>query len=194
MATSTPSEEANVTKIEAGSLELEARLPNDEEKAELDKIKDKYKKPAAGTFYLIYVVLNTVMLCVGIITAQDCPINPKIPIYLAVAGAVGIVSKLLPFINYKLQLNVLQWIAYLLYVFEFAWMIAGSVWIYSIYQPNYHPSEGPHCDKTAYLLAFWLLTINYIYIGLTILFTCCILGCLLVCVAKFINFCKSIED
>lgn len=123
--TPTPSEEGagNETKLEAGSLEMEPRLPNDDERAEIDKIKEKYKKPAAGTFLLIFVIINTVMLCVGITTAQDCPINPNIPIYVAVAGALGIVSKLLPFINYKLQWTILEWIAYLLYVVEFAWMI-----------------------------------------------------------------------
>ncbi|KAF2897918.1 hypothetical protein ILUMI_08256 [Ignelater luminosus] len=54
-------------------------------------------------------------------------------------------------------------------------MILGSVWIYSIYQPNYDPQLGEHCNKTTYLLAFWLLTLHYIFLLLITTIPICIL-------------------
>ncbi|KAK4879900.1 hypothetical protein RN001_008046 [Aquatica leii] len=183
----------NDVKTEAGQLEIEPRSVQEDEKTQIEEIKEKYKKPATGALLLIFLIINTVMLCVGIATARDCPINPNIPIYIAVAGGLGIISKILPLVNYKFQLKVLQWISNLLFLVEFAWMIVGSVWIYGIYQPNYEPAHGPYCDKTAYLLAFWLLTINYIYIGLIIISICCVGCCIMLCVSVIIQCCKSIE-
>ena len=52
---------------------------------------------------------------------------------------------------------------------------AGNVWIYSIYQPNYNPSAGPHCDKTLYLFAFWITSLVYILIGGFFVVGCCAL-------------------
>ncbi|KAF5296108.1 hypothetical protein FQA39_LY02742 [Lamprigera yunnana] len=183
----------NDVKLEGGQLEIEPRVPSKDEKEQIEEIKNKYKKPATGVFLLIFIIINTIMLCAGIATAQNCPINPNIPIYIAVAGGLGIISKILPLANYKFQLTVLQWISYFLFLVEFAWMIVGSVWIYSIYQPNYDPLHGPYCDKTAYLLAFWLLTINYIYIGLMIIATCCVLCCIMLCVAAILKCCASTD-
>ena len=44
-------------------------------------------------------------------------------------------------------------------------LIAGSMWVYKEYEPNYDPSIGKYCNKTLYLFAFWLITCVYIALG-----------------------------
>ncbi|KAF5298230.1 hypothetical protein FQR65_LT09741 [Abscondita terminalis] len=116
------------------------------------------------------------MLVLGILRKDECPVQNKIPLYFIVAGSVGLLSKILPFINRKLDFYFIDVLVSLLYLFEFVWIILGSVWIYSIYPPNYNPAVGPYCDKTVYLLGFWLLTLQWIFLAITfivICFCCC---------------------
>lgn len=47
--------------------------------------------------------------------------------------------------------------------------ISASYWVYKEFRPNYDPNIGPHCDKTTYHLAFWILTIYYVLITLAVL-------------------------
>ncbi|XP_031336933.1 transmembrane protein 272-like [Photinus pyralis] len=141
-----------------------------------DRIKEKANHPTVSGALIVFLVLDVVMLVFGIINKDKCPIDNRIPIYLIVAGAVGIIAMILPFINRKLDLAILSIIITILYIFSFVWMIVGSVWVYRIYEPNYIEIFNNYCNKTAYLLAFWTLTIRWIFIGLSIiaaLITCC---------------------
>ncbi|KAG9274309.1 calpain-5-like isoform X1 [Astyanax mexicanus] len=50
----------------------------------------------------------------------------------------------------------------------------GSMWIYSIYPPNYNstlPGE-PYCNKTLYQFAFWTTTVGYIVIAVLLVLGC----------------------
>jgi len=173
----------NPEKVERqiDNLEVGAQAETLDEKSKVDEMKEKLKKPTIGIGLIVYLILNTVQFFVGITTTKDCPIQPIIPIYLAVSGALGIVTKIIPIVNRNRRLQIVDRILGVLFIIEFIWMILGSYWIYSIYKPNYRPEEGLYCNKTAYLLAFWLLTINYIFLILLITIPCCILccGCLL---------------
>ncbi|KAF5304274.1 hypothetical protein FQA39_LY09801 [Lamprigera yunnana] len=113
------------------------------------------------------------MLAVGVIKKDDCPIQDKIPLYLIVAGSVGLLSKLLPFINRNLEWCLLDVLISVLYLFEFIWIILGSVWIYSIYQPNFDPSAGEYCDKSTYSMGFWLLTGYWVFLGVFVILIAC---------------------
>lgn len=141
-----------------------------------DRLKEKANHPTVSGTLIIFLILSVVMLVFGIINKDKCPIDDRIPIYLIVAGAVGIVSMILPFINRKLDLAILTIIIVIIYIFEFVWMIVGSVWVYRIYEPNYVEVFSHYCNKTTYLLAFWILTIRWVFLGITILaslIACC---------------------
>ncbi|XP_031145791.1 uncharacterized protein LOC116043324 isoform X2 [Sander lucioperca] len=45
----------------------------------------------------------------------------------------------------------------LINLFFCTWILAGDVWVFSVYQPNYDPAaaDGAYCDKTLYTFAFW---------------------------------------
>jgi len=72
---------------------------------------------------------------------DDCPVESMIPIYLIVAGAVGIVTNCCN-CGFKYtgsgdgeekQINPLQAVVQL---FLSAWFICGSVWIYELHRPH----------------------------------------------------------
>jgi len=139
-------------------------------------VKEKANHPIATIGLLIFLALNITMLVVGFVKKDECPIQEKIPIFLIVAGAIGILSKSLPFINRKLDWCLVDLVISVIYLIEFIWIIVGSVWVYQIYKPNYNPSKGPYCSESAYLLSFWLITIQWIIMAITT-----ILGCLCCC-------------
>lgn len=127
----------------------------------------------------LFLVLNGIMLSMGIIKIHDCPIQPKIPLYMIVAGVIGIISKLLPLINRKLHWRIMDVLVSVTYLFDFIWVILGSVWIYSIFKPNFNPHGGLYCDETTYLMAFALVTLHWIFLAvfLVIALCCCCCVC-----------------
>nr|CAI5846149.1 unnamed protein product [Callosobruchus analis] len=52
-------------------------------------------------------------------------------------------------------------------------IVAGTYVVYKEYQPNYDPKLGLYCNRTAYLLAFWILTFQYTLLGMFILISLC---------------------
>ena len=65
----------------------------------------------------------------------------------------------------------------LMKLFQLAWFVAGNVWIYSNYEPNYtDPSSPEFCNKTLYLFAFWVTNSGYIFFGVEIVITFLIIG------------------
>ena len=62
-------------------------------------------------------------------------------------------------------------------LFPFAWFVAGNVWIYSNYEPNYtDPSSPDFCNKKLYLFAFWVTNSYYILYGVELVITFLIMG------------------
>uniref|UniRef100_A0A8C1FRF1 Uncharacterized protein n=2 Tax=Cyprinus carpio TaxID=7962 RepID=A0A8C1FRF1_CYPCA len=125
----------------------------------------------------------------GAIYLHDCQKQPYIPIYLLVSGGFALVLGLLsclpctqePEDGTQSLLSSLctAWNS-LVSLFLFCWFIAGNVWIYSIYQPDYNTGTD-YCNKTLYLFAFWTTTLVYILLGITFLGGCCMLFCLCLC-------------
>nr|XP_061810859.1 transmembrane protein 272-like [Nerophis lumbriciformis] len=134
--------------------------------------------------YYASIVAAKVLLCIipiaqiamGAVHLSDCPLQDYIPIYLIVVGIFLILLVLFiglpcarepkdgsPNSLYRLSIG---WTS-LLVVFLICWFVAGNVWIYSIYKPNYikNITDARHCDKELYLFAFWTTTLVYIMIG-----------------------------
>ncbi|XP_056383322.1 transmembrane protein 272-like [Hyla sarda] len=120
---------------------------------------------------LLWTVLSIAMIIVGSMHVDNCPVEPKIPIYLIVAG----VFHLLAFLLIPLKM-VAEKVAYsiesVLGLFSFCWFIAGSVWVFRIYQDN-----PRRCNDLVYKVAFGILIFEYIFLALVVavvcLLTCC---------------------
>uniref|UniRef100_A0A3Q4N4F8 Si:dkey-19b23.12 n=1 Tax=Neolamprologus brichardi TaxID=32507 RepID=A0A3Q4N4F8_NEOBR len=120
---------------------------------------------------------------------HECPRQHYIPIYLIVLGVFSVFSVLLsclPCSNEPEEgtanpLNTIYkaWTS-LTILFFICWVIAGDVWIYSIYQPNYDKNTtdvSSYCNKTLYLFAFWINTLSNISIGVIFLYCPLVLIC-----------------
>ncbi|XP_040925827.1 transmembrane protein 272-like isoform X2 [Betta splendens] len=125
---------------------------------------------------------------------NECPRQRYIPIYLIVGGVFGLVIALLsclpctqreeddsnpdpPGCLYSTWTSLTK-------LFLFCWFIAGNVWIYSIYQPDYvkNPASPElYCNKTLYLFAFWVTTMGYIFAGLSFVLGLCFMLCSCLC-------------
>uniref|UniRef100_A0A3Q2Q9U1 Uncharacterized protein n=1 Tax=Fundulus heteroclitus TaxID=8078 RepID=A0A3Q2Q9U1_FUNHE len=119
---------------------------------------------------------------------DECPVQAEIPIYLIVLGVLQLVVMFTagccnPLKPDSLKKPKLTWIIWrsILTMFFFCWFITGNVWIYSIYEPSYNKNTtdvNSYCNKTVYLLSFWITTLVYILLGLFLLAGCLLLSAL----------------
>jgi len=134
----------------------------------------------------ITIVIPMSMLIIGAMYQQSCPAEPYIPIYLVVGGTFWCLKKMMKYgfrckgrdeeaDERRLRQSPVNILMLLIGFFLFAWFIAGCVWIYRIYPPNYTDKDNAeYCNKTLYLFAFWLITSTYIILGLLTSCLCCI--------------------
>ncbi|XP_048380214.1 transmembrane protein 272-like isoform X2 [Stegostoma tigrinum] len=141
------------------------------------------------------LILGIACIIVGSIYLDSCTKQHLIPIYLIVSGICALLFLMVSLIPRSSDENNIrnkfcQFFTHLESLFSFFWLITGSVWIYSIYQPDYIDKTSPnYCNKTLYLFAFWITTITYIFLGLMMLFgiCACILGGTVILTKHFSN-------
>lgn len=129
------------------------------------------------------------MIVIGSIYINDCPAERFIPLFLIIGGSFGLVKNIMNLCTRarrqrnpndedeeQARPNALD---SLISCFLMAWFIAGCVWVYRIYPPQYSPGQEGNdwCNKTVYLFAF--VVINFALAVLA--FTCCCMGCLAAC-------------
>ncbi|XP_072542912.1 transmembrane protein 272-like [Salminus brasiliensis] len=137
--------------------------------------------PCSLVIKLPMLAVPIAQITIGVMYLNECPKQQYIPVYLVVSGVFGIVLALLSCLTCCPD-KLCYFCNGLLSAFMFCWSITGSVWIYSIYPPNYNstvPGE-PYCNKTLYLLAFWITTVSYIILAGLLVAGCCALICLCV--------------
>ncbi len=153
------------------------------------------------TFQLVLWLLlgNAVSIAaiiVGALRIDMCPVQPKVPVYLIVAGSLGVavslfkaayVILLMRRLNKqgsdfdasgKFMCGTVGFVAIntVISLIALGWFIAGCVWVFKVWKPNYDPtSEDEYCDQGLYLFAFVSLIIQCITIGLGCIGSCC--GC-----------------
>ncbi|XP_048885846.1 zgc:103586 isoform X2 [Brienomyrus brachyistius] len=123
--------------------------------------------------------LSTIAL--GSMHINDCPKQPYIPIYLLVFGLVGLLLQVQYFLckcctqcNNPVVESLSTACRVLLCLFAVCWLITGSVWIYSIFPPNYEsPRKPDYCEKTMYLFAFWTHNAIYVFTVLFLIYSTC---------------------
>ncbi|XP_072542911.1 transmembrane protein 272-like [Salminus brasiliensis] len=118
---------------------------------------------------LLFVPVPIAQIVIGAVYLSECPEQHYIPLYLVVLGVFGLLAL---FSCLPCSQNILCYVWNgLVFAFIICWFISGSVWIYSIYPPNYNSTvHGElYCNETVYLFAFWTTTvINIMLAGLLV--------------------------
>ena len=139
-----------------------------------------------------YVVVSVIvfLLSSGIVFIDDCPYEPFIPIYLVLAGVLGMIKNisqigerlLLPVIKrrtdeQRFKSGYRAWkIVNIIYTFVmFAWLIVGSYFIYSNYSKlnNSGDFRTDRCHEGFYKFAFGITTACYILATCLVCCVCC---------------------
>ncbi|KAE8607747.1 hypothetical protein XENTR_v10011271 [Xenopus tropicalis] len=114
---------------------------------------------------LIITAFAIAMIVVGAMHLNECPAERFVPIYLIVTGAF-LLSYWLFFPLEFFFPTIRKVLSGLVGLFLFAWLIAGSVWVFRIYNNN------PRlCQVNMYLFAFSVIIIQWILLGLGIIFS-----------------------
>lgn len=149
--------------------------------------------PILACSKFFFSIIPFAQIAMGAVYLDDCPRERYIPIYLIVAGVFGLVLSVLSCLPCARTpedgtVNPLTRICTawnsLTSFFFFCWFIAGNVWIYSIYEPNYDRNTtnvDPYCDRNLYLFAFWTTTFVYILLALFVVGGCCACFCAFLC-------------
>ncbi|XP_064609310.1 transmembrane protein 272-like [Liolophura sinensis] len=136
---------------------------------------------------------------------EECPKEPKIPIYLLVGGCFGLIKLL--FLMWRQArhgyddnldeivmdadtgdvMAIWRMTNISLSLFLSIWFILGNYWVFSIWIPKFKaPLHDPQnwCEKHVFMFAFWQIVVCYGLMGVFLLlcffFSCChwILRCL----------------
>ncbi|CAB3366596.1 Hypothetical predicted protein [Cloeon dipterum] len=112
------------------------------------------------------VVVPFAMVVVGTLYYHDCPVEPKIPLFLVVGGAITLINNFpLDRADPNNEVTAPQRKSSLrafLTLFSFTWFVLGSFWVYKQYKPSFNPENHDFCHPTVYMLAFWVLTLSYL--------------------------------
>ncbi|KAG7241629.1 hypothetical protein INR49_025549 [Caranx melampygus] len=111
---------------------------------------------AVGCTMLIFFIMFIAEVIVGAVHFSDCPRQPLIPVYMVVVGVIPLLWCCVKCSN---------WFSYLVSLFFTCWFIAGNVWTFSIYEPNYNKNAtqvSSYCNKTLYMFAFWTNILTYV--------------------------------
>ncbi|XP_078056992.1 transmembrane protein 272-like isoform X2 [Mustelus asterias] len=136
---------------------------------------------------IVTFILGIACITIGTIYLNSCTKQYLIPIYLIVAGSSTIFFLMISLVpcppdeesDHFNRRKIGRVCERLESLFSIMWFIAGSIWIYSIYEPNYIDKASPDfCQKTLYLFAFWTTTAIYVILALMLLvgFCACVLG------------------
>ncbi|XP_059152417.1 transmembrane protein 272-like [Physella acuta] len=150
-------------------------------------------------FLLLLFGLPISMLAMGTSYLEECPKEPKIPIYLLVGGAFGFIFICIVLWQQKRARDYMllddskddadvddddvmtrsyRFTGYILSLFLLIWFALGNYWLFGIWQPNYtQPLHEPRnwCSKQLYTYAFYQLVTCYSLFGVSVIG---FLGCL----------------
>ncbi|XP_076017064.1 transmembrane protein 272-like [Genypterus blacodes] len=107
-----------------------------------------------------FAVINLARVIIGVVYFKECPQQPNIPNYIL--GLVLWSLIMIQLMSYGSQPQpppscLKACVMVMMSLFIFCWILAGDVWVFSVYQPNYDPTaaDGLYCNKTLYTFAFW---------------------------------------
>jgi len=148
-----------------------------------------YAAAAVGIALILAVPISSI--AIGLRNFHDCPKERYIPIYLIVSGSSTVlvvlisISQLLRKKDERYEntsYTASTCFLGIMSCFMIAWFIAGNVWVYKNYKPDFEDKASTeYCDKTLYLFSFGLITFVYAILCVMLLCMCCALTCCFTC-------------
>ncbi|KAF1381713.1 hypothetical protein PFLUV_G00156860 [Perca fluviatilis] len=147
-------------------------------------------RPQSAVLISSLVVVNIIWWMVmiaaiglGAIHLHSCPVQPNIPIYLIVLGTTSLVSLSLTYTRANPGDGMVSIMCsvctVVLHLFSFCWFIAGTIWVYPVYPPDYTNGTSRYCHRTTYQFAFTVTTL--VWVTTTFIFFCGCCFALLTC-------------
>ncbi|CAF1334927.1 unnamed protein product [Adineta steineri] len=134
-----------------------------------------YKSKRFHIQLLLLLSVAIVSLVFGIRYVHNCPIQPKIPIFLIVQGTVLLLILIIHVVAfvYILYITIFKYYAIgiiaiftaFLCLFLFIWFILGNVWTFSAFNHVQFTNETitiSYCHGTLYQASFWLIISQYL--------------------------------
>merc|ERR1712183_236949 len=120
-------------------------------------------------FLGLFSAIPIAMICMGALHKDQCPMEPWIPIFMIVGGAVSLVTMILGIMLTAAKASdkggVVIGVTILLALvglFTFGWYIAGSVWVFSKWSDWDQLKKAGGCYNDLYLFAFSLLIVFWV--------------------------------
>lgn len=143
---------------------------------------------------LVFMSVPIAMLVIGAIFVGKCPAQPNIPVFLVVAGLLGILKNVFliserlatkrltlrpPLGARRIRAAHCGWRLFNITfnLFMLSWIICGSYWVYHIYR-KISADRFVHCNEVVYKLGFGAITSSYIILVLVVTCVCCCGLCL----------------
>ncbi|KAK7480813.1 hypothetical protein BaRGS_00027979 [Batillaria attramentaria] len=149
-------------------------------------------------FLVVLLAMPLVMTTIGVNYLHECPVEPKLPIYLVVGGCFGIVKLL--FLLWKQikrhkedlgdlhddidLLTMTRMTNIALNIFHCVWFAFGHYWVFHIWKPHFvAPLHEPRnwCDETVFMFSFWQLIICHVVLAILLALSA-VMCCCFVCV------------
>ncbi|KAL2079627.1 hypothetical protein ACEWY4_025371 [Coilia grayii] len=124
--------------------------------------------PKEGQMLVGFIPL--LLLAPGARHLYDCPKEPMVPIYVLVGSILLLLLQLSVLImccgRELCTIKPFLVISCLLLVCLLIWLIAGSVFIYRAYPPDFEYKHSPkYCEKSLYNAAFWSANLTWVAIA-----------------------------
>jgi hypothetical protein len=125
-------------------------------------------------FDLIFTLITLVIGCSNV---SACPIEPRVPIYLVVSGAINLASVLFTIVASFLHIkekddNIIGFfyvtfsavIIMIFQLFNFIWLILGTVWLFSVFNEVQYANmnEQTYCQRNIYQYTLVSIILQYV--------------------------------
>ncbi|XP_077148754.1 uncharacterized protein LOC143809594 [Ranitomeya variabilis] len=138
--------------------------------------------PGSRVFCVVVWIPFTIgMVVIGTLYMNRCATDPKIPIYLIVAGSVFLFGVVLLLIHKACQ-KLIFVLEVFLCIFSVCWFALGSIWVFTIYN-----DASKDCHYILFNFAFGALLFQYILLAFILSFFCVCSSCLSFMAARFVT-------
>ncbi|KAF2878810.1 hypothetical protein ILUMI_27357 [Ignelater luminosus] len=117
----------------------------------------------------ILLMADLSILLNGTVYFNECPIDQRITNYFIMQGTTGSVGKLLPVLNKHADWLLLKYFAVICNLMTAGGVIAGSVIIYGMGQPNFDKEIGLYCREMLYNLGFLYVSTHWLLLGMIVI-------------------------